>query len=437
MGIQHAASLLYVMKSLSIKSVKDMIRTKVAHQHDYNANQQTTTQQSQHQPHHHQKYYIDVDCNWVACYLGATKNPTEAAHITSDLLQALAARGFIVTPVCDGEIRHHSKRASIDRVVTNEKLKIRSLVDRYKLLSMTQQKQYSSNSNLDGNEKDLFEKELTALNKSVTSLERKNKRNHRLPSSFAKDLKEELEMRGAHDENDNYGKVEKVRVGFFQADALIAKRAVEKKSHLIVSRDSDFFLLVGQQCLTIRSFTLKKGRGRQSKNIEMMKLTDIEIAVSNSKMKDMLLESLDSKARDSVKVSDAKYPLFAEDNLFLRASIGVILGSDVCVGGIKKIGPKKLSDKIAFFREKADNENRGGDCANNTFIIQQLQKWACSNDEMTECVFKTFVMALVYEPANEVNITDGAVIFETCDPTSHIKTILISMGRCQQHCLDI
>ena len=90
--------------------------------------------------HHHQKYYIDVDCNWVACYLGATKNPTEAAHITSDLLQALAARGFIVTPVCDGEIRHHSKRASIDRVVTNEKLKIRSLVDRYKLLSMTQQK---------------------------------------------------------------------------------------------------------------------------------------------------------------------------------------------------------------------------------------------------------------------------------------------------------
>ena len=109
------------------------------------------------------------------------------------------------------------------------------------------------------------------LNKRVKTLERANNSNHRLKSSFASDLEHELQIRGCHDENDHFGVIRKIKVGLFQADSLIARQAVERKSHIILSSDIDFFVLVGQPCILIRKFHFSRGRGRQRNNIDVMK----------------------------------------------------------------------------------------------------------------------------------------------------------------------
>ena len=43
-----------------------------------------------------------------------------------------------------------------------------------------------------------------------------------------------------------------VKVGLYQADPLIAKRALQKKSNVILSSDTDFFVMVGPDCLLIK-----------------------------------------------------------------------------------------------------------------------------------------------------------------------------------------
>jgi hypothetical protein len=159
MGIKSASSLLYPIKGLSVKSIKDIINN-IYFKDD--ESRDTII---------HKKYLIDVDCNWVACHLGATNSPDEAASITCDFLEALSQYGFVVTPICDGERRHHSKRATVDRIAKREKLKAKTIGERFRLLSTSQKLQNILN--LDVTERQRLGDEREALNKSVKSLEKK------------------------------------------------------------------------------------------------------------------------------------------------------------------------------------------------------------------------------------------------------------------------
>ena len=64
--------------------------------------------------------------------------------------------------------------------------------------------------------------------------------------------------------NDNHGEVMRVKIGLFQADTLIAKRAISNQSDIIVAADSDFFMSVGTQCILLKDFKFKRGIGRVS-----------------------------------------------------------------------------------------------------------------------------------------------------------------------------
>ena len=428
MGIANTSSLLYVIKGLSIKSIKSIIN-EVYYQ---NPNQATSSSSNCTNVDHSKKYYVDVDCNWVACNLGGTKSPSEAASITCDFLVTIANYGFVVTPICDGECRHHSKRATIDRIAKREKSKLKAIDERFKLLSVSQQL-VQTNSNLTPDQKKKLESEREALSKRIKTLEKKNNSTQRLDSSFALDLEHVLQTRGCHDENDNFGVVTKVKVGLFQADALLARRAVEGKSHFIISSDTDFFVLVGLPCLLIRKFHFSRGRGsQQQNNIDLMKLKDFEVAVSNLKMKEDILQALDEKSLKQAKVRDAKFPLFAESNLFLRVSIAVVLGCDVFVGGINGISVSKVSDKIT---EICDELKKQGvdieDDEQKNKVIGQFQKWACENGKITQTLFETFVTALIYEPANEVS-TKGNIIFEEEDTTAEERVFSHVHSRTEQ-----
>ena len=54
---------------------------------------------------------IYIDCNWVGNYLGRSRgnyvrNTVEVIHIFSKV-------GFLVYPVIDGDVRHHTKQVSV------------------------------------------------------------------------------------------------------------------------------------------------------------------------------------------------------------------------------------------------------------------------------------------------------------------------------------
>ena len=174
MGLKSASSLVYAIKGLSIKSVKNILKnttiqhdpyglfldsTNVSnerqeqqqhncdrdHQNNLQSNQQGehSDQRSKHQQQstdcNNGRYCIDVDCNWVAYNLGGmVKQPDKAVSLTCNFLEVLARSGFRVTPICDGDLRHHSKRASIERVAEAQKAKVKSHLARYKLLAVSQ-----------------------------------------------------------------------------------------------------------------------------------------------------------------------------------------------------------------------------------------------------------------------------------------------------------
>ena len=59
--------------------------------------------------------------------LTATGQEIKNANKVADFLEALATNGFVVTPICDGIIQHHSKRATVYRCEEQEKSRIEAM----------------------------------------------------------------------------------------------------------------------------------------------------------------------------------------------------------------------------------------------------------------------------------------------------------------------
>ena len=140
----------------------------------------------------------------------------------------------VVTPISDPpDHRHHTKQASIERIMKKERAHIEATIGRCEMTRMNQQ--LTNDDSLSAEERDTIEKnKLPELIKQLRKHE--NACNSpRLPSTFIADLSDILEHNNAHKENEHNCKVEKPLVSSFQADSLIAKRAIEKKSHMLFS----------------------------------------------------------------------------------------------------------------------------------------------------------------------------------------------------------
>ena len=406
MGIKSASKIISSCKNLTVKDIKDALNAVIQQQHNVDENEPSAPSLSETVPN--QQLVIDVDCNWVACYLGGTKTPTNAPSATADFLEVLSNYGFIVNPICDGQSRHFTKRASIDRVANREKCKIDAFESRYSLLNIIQQ----INNEVDAAKKEELQKKRDDLIKRIKSLENKCK-NIGLSPTFASDLMNELEVRGSHNVNDNHGIVECVKIGLFQADSVIAKRAVQSKSHLIISSDTDFFTMIGQKCILVRGFKLERGKGGHRNNIDMMKLVNLELGVCSKTMMEVVVGSFNREENKNIAIKKAEYPVLDFADPLLRSTIAVILGSDVFIGGIPKIGIAKLFNQVKLLY----NEGHSGDN-----VTSELRKWACEKDKnvmLDAQSLEVFVQALIYEPANEVTL-EGNIIFESQDQYSYI-----------------
>ena len=374
MGLRGANSILFTVTGLTLKALKEISRSRL--------------QEDQH------LVCIDVDCSWVGHKLAAkTGNYLQAGVMTAEVLHLLAQSGFVVTPICDPQDRHHSKRASTARITEKEKARLTALCSRYRLTALSQK---LVDTTITADEKEEAEKEITSLNKVVNTAEKKASTCGTIPLSFVEDLELALTAMDAHLPNEHECFVQKVEVAFSQADALIAKILVERKGHLILANDTDFLTLVGGECLTIRDFNMKRGRG--SKRTDMS-IGDFSVACCTEETYISTLNAMSLPEQQKIKKkTKAKFALFDGRSARFRATIAVIMGSDVLIGGIKDIGATKINKKIEEY-EKNSAVN-SDDSGNDEALREVIVKWVCAASKMSEAVFEAFVDAFIFEPAN-------------------------------------
>ncbi|MGH7955074.1 MAG: hypothetical protein ACREOZ_03855 [Gloeomargaritales cyanobacterium] len=96
---------------------------------------------------------IDIDASVYGYKLARRPGGSIAAIVK--IMTKLAMLGFDVAVVCDGDKRHHSKRASIEQTAAREGARIASIIMRGELLSVAEELQ-------NGNFSDVEKVELTA-----------------------------------------------------------------------------------------------------------------------------------------------------------------------------------------------------------------------------------------------------------------------------------
>ena len=196
-----------------------------------------------------EKIVIDVDCSWIACLVGRGKQPKEIAFAIAKFLVTLAqAGGFIVSPILDGDSRHHSKRATTSRNAKYEQNRIGAIQARFKALAIS-----SKINNGQASEND--REELCKLNTKAEKLEKYSAVH--LTNTFESDLRCSLEEMSASLEHESGGYVSEIRKAILQADYVIAYRSLNKMNHIICSKDTNFAALIGKDCLLLRGWKLK------------------------------------------------------------------------------------------------------------------------------------------------------------------------------------
>ena len=217
---------------------------------------------------------VDVDINWLAWKIGRGKKEAEIIERVVGFLVALAVSGFEVQPICDGKIRHRSKRATYERIAKREKSRVDGVFMRYKAMELSRTLLSAS----DGRE--ALKKELLSCNKKAKSCE--SAMFNVMTGNFTSTLQSTLERSDLFNSDLFAGKINQVQIALFQADSVIAYRVINKQSSVIVSGDSDFSVLVGTEYLAIRDFKFSRGMGKKKKGKESVyKITNIEIGASS------------------------------------------------------------------------------------------------------------------------------------------------------------
>ena len=220
-------------------------------------------------------YRVDVDMSWIIRKLGVGLTQHAQIKKATQFLRTLARDGFIVTPVCDNTLRHHSKRDSINRYFKREKARVDGLLARCKLIALVAKTRGKG-----GDLSETSKKEKNKLNDICKKMDSSSFVH--IPDNFPELIQNELDVWNASEVNVNGGMVCKVKTAAFQADTLMAYRFLNNESRLIIGNDTDFAALIGKDAFVIRNF--KFGRERCTKHIESMKLHSIEIGGASNVM---------------------------------------------------------------------------------------------------------------------------------------------------------
>lgn len=149
MGIVGAHELSHSLKGLSIEDIYNFC--------SYNRQQREDASQPT----------IDLDASLI--YRGSKLSVDNRMRQLMDICCQFASVGFIVVVVCDGPVRHHTKRASVQRQSVNFGNKVQSYLLRVQLMSTVELK----NQAVDVAEKTRLEVEENIVSSDLKNLERK------------------------------------------------------------------------------------------------------------------------------------------------------------------------------------------------------------------------------------------------------------------------
>jgi hypothetical protein len=125
MGIKYAHSLTYGINNLSMKELYDIAMTQIPVD---NRNRYIRQRRS-----------IDIDCSLLIRTRGNTNKNSNTTYLIS-FCRILKQHGFDVMVVFDGDIRHHSKRSTIQRRSDNDRKRIEIIMQKSLLMNIVQQR---------------------------------------------------------------------------------------------------------------------------------------------------------------------------------------------------------------------------------------------------------------------------------------------------------
>jgi len=261
---------------------------------------------------------IDIDARQVGYKYN--KVATGPAGSIYNIAVALSKSGIDVTVVDDAPMRHHSKRAAIERRSERERSHLKCIQLKAQLAEMLQRGEKPSS------------EEVKLLEKQIT--QHRSRCESELPENFSEILQRLIQKH--EDVLPNHGNLQYVKDDKCQADILLAKRAKERLSDAIFSSDSDFAAHLGDDGLFVKDFSFHS---------QEQTFSDIVLSATG-------LRSLNKWIAD-IKISRPKFPIFQSlKDPMIRALAAVAIGCDVWPGGIKGVGVSKVFKVIQEFSEK-------------------------------------------------------------------------------------
>eukprot|EP00956_Cyclotella_meneghiniana_P043052 scaffold251008_cov83-Cyclotella_meneghiniana.AAC.1 len=163
---------------------------------------------------------------------------------------------------------------------------------------------------------------------------------------------------------------------------------------MAITNDSDMPILAGGEFIALKDYTTD---GKMT----MVSTTKSTLTKA--------MEYLSDESKKSVKLTDAKYPIFeGVESRKIRALMMVMLGCDVYGPGMKSIGPPKLAKELKVVKERLSKHNQ--QISDDAFYNALIQHVGTHTGLGTE-VIETLVAGILYEPTNYVSAssTDGGL----------------------------
>lgn len=374
MGIKNCNKILWQAKGITLQSIKDLnIGTR-----------------------------IDVDGNLMVCNLSATGKPfNEVIGEMALTLKSIASSGgFQIQVIVDGDVRPDCKRATWMRKKQHELDKMNNKYCRLKVMEMRGRIESGRASESD---KEKYSKYCT----EALKLDSKCSKQISIPKDFVERLEEKLLSIGACTVSEGGGIVErKVLKAKFQADSLLAKRFIEGKSDFILSSDSDFGALIGDECILIKSIKKavcgggqrKKKRKDSAHDTSIQSPLSFEVTLggpSNKKMIE-LKNKLHSRGYTSKAVWEkAENPILENESIEMRGLIALTLGCDILPKGLKNIGAPTLEKLIIDMKARALSVNNSTVTSTTVdFFKEHIAKKLNTGIDVVE----TLLAAFIFEP---------------------------------------
>ena len=303
MGLKNGISYLHCLKNLTFVQLLEVARSRNRSNNNHNPNTTPTGP------------CIDVDCSWVVRKRMCI-DVTSSVDYCLSIASSLSKEGIQVMLVCDGVIRHHSKRATVQRKAAVQRKKLDLIISKGELIQLSRQRQ-STDSIIRKKEIEADQKKIQA---KVQSLEKNiQSSNIDVGDCFYNTLVEEIERLTEKHIGTNGGTINACQAKF-QADSVMSARMKNNETDLLLTCDSDQAALLGDACICVKNFKF---------HAKEKKMYEIDMFFASRVVLDEVVRCLGLPV-DSDKIVAAKYPVFESVVCpRLRSLIAVSVGCDV------------------------------------------------------------------------------------------------------------